>query len=85
MESNRHRYCTKYLLRLQTTYFRKITGDDFNRWHSNCNRKQLRQLQIRVPATKKMTTGPIPGMPEVNRQLKDVHLLGEICQLSSCN
>ena len=79
LERHRHRYCTRNLLRLQTTWFKKITGVDSNR------KQPHRQLQLRMLVTKEAETGMIPGMPEVNRQLKGDHLLGEIFQLSSCN
>jgi len=51
----------------------------------NFGRLKTKVLQLRRLATKVMITGQIQGMPEVNRQLKGDHLLGEICQLSSCN
>ena len=87
MENIHHQCCTRDLLRYPITYCRKITGDsnDYEGWQRNFGRKKTKVLQLRRLATKVMITGQIQGMPEVNRQLKGDHLLGEICQLSSSN
>jgi hypothetical protein len=85
LENNHHRNCTKDSLRLLNIYYRKITGDDFNRQRSNCNRKRLRQLQLRMLGTKVVDTDKIPGTLAVNRQRTGDHLLGVIFQRSKSN